>query len=423
MSERMTLLHTGDLHFTYTNYGKIDPFGKHTRFLEVSVVWHHMIDIAIANRVDAVLVAGDLFRNTKPEAADLLLLGAGLRRLGEAGITSVVIEGNHDRKTSEPAGLDLIAAMRIPGVYCTGSPEITRVPTRAHGVLQVGCFPAFTRANFMAHDEYKGLSPSELAHTMAARAGDVVRSLAARVEPEEPAVLLAHHAVSGATLGSEQTLRLGGTGLVLALDDFCLPQWQAVLLGDIHRAQVLQPAECDAPWIGYCGSPYRIDFGEEAEQKGCYVHTLEKPSWGPWRHTEAEFIGTPCRQFHTIDADLSRWTPGEDLPRWVESLKDSVAARGAIARVKLTVSEEHARLIDRDLIARNLYAAGAHHVAGIAVEVVREVRTRDREVTEALTPVTALPRWLALRPDLEGLRAEIEVAAAELTAVKEVVRS
>ena len=345
MSERITLLHCADLHFTYTNHGKVE-FGQHSRLVELTQVWHHMIDVAISSQVDAALIAGDLFRTTKPEVSDLLALVAGLRRLGEAGIPTVIIDGNHDRKiVGEPAALDLVAAMRIPGVFCSSTPTITRVLTRGAGYLQVGCFPAFTRANLMAQEEYKSLSPSELAHMMAVRAGDVVYSLATEIDPGLPAVLLAHHAVSGAVLGSEQQLRLGGTNLVLPLDGFRLPVWQAVLLGDIHRAQVLAPGGDDGPWVGYCGSPYRIDFGEEKERKGCYIHTLERHVWGKWRHTEAEFMETPCRRFHTADADVSGWTRGELLAGWIDALKSSSrVTQDAIVRVKLAVSEDLARL-------------------------------------------------------------------------------
>jgi DNA repair exonuclease SbcCD nuclease subunit len=55
-----------------------------------------IVDIALTNKVDALLIAGDLFDNDASDIATRVALAAELARLGRAGVPTVVIAGNHD---------------------------------------------------------------------------------------------------------------------------------------------------------------------------------------------------------------------------------------------------------------------------------------------------------------------------------------
>jgi DNA repair exonuclease SbcCD nuclease subunit len=88
-------LHIADIHLGIKRYNLPDRTGDFFR------AWYEVIERhAIGRRVDFVLIAGDFFdrRNVDPQAANHAMFV--LRRLNEARIPVVVIEGNHDQHES-----------------------------------------------------------------------------------------------------------------------------------------------------------------------------------------------------------------------------------------------------------------------------------------------------------------------------------
>ncbi len=97
-------LHIADVHLGRHQHTSPERYADYFAAL-ASVVAH-----ALREKVDALLIAGDLFDEQEPSAETLRRAMETLRPLREAGVDVVAIEGNHDRrKRSEPAGaLDLL---------------------------------------------------------------------------------------------------------------------------------------------------------------------------------------------------------------------------------------------------------------------------------------------------------------------------
>jgi exonuclease SbcD len=86
-----TFVHTADNHLGYEQYGMKERFNDFARaFLAV-------VDDAIARRADALVIAGDLFNKRAIDAMTLMQAHEAFRRLKDAGIPAIAIEGNHDR--------------------------------------------------------------------------------------------------------------------------------------------------------------------------------------------------------------------------------------------------------------------------------------------------------------------------------------
>ena len=88
-------LHIADVHLGIKRYNLPDRTGDFFR------AWKEVIErYAIGERVDFVIIAGDLFdrRNVDPQAANHAMYM--LRRLAHASIPVLVIEGNHDQHES-----------------------------------------------------------------------------------------------------------------------------------------------------------------------------------------------------------------------------------------------------------------------------------------------------------------------------------
>jgi exonuclease SbcD len=87
---KATFAHLADIHLGNTQYGLSDRFDDFGR------AWDDAIRQIIARKVDFVVLAGDLFEKRSVEPLALIQAQDGLRRLRQAGIPVVAVEGNHD---------------------------------------------------------------------------------------------------------------------------------------------------------------------------------------------------------------------------------------------------------------------------------------------------------------------------------------
>ncbi|MFY9846103.1 MAG: exonuclease subunit SbcD, partial [Trebonia sp.] len=85
----MRLLHTSDWHLGRSLH-KADLREAQERFLD------HLVETARAERVDAVLIAGDVYDRAVPPVDAVALCEQALVRLRDTGARVVVISGNHD---------------------------------------------------------------------------------------------------------------------------------------------------------------------------------------------------------------------------------------------------------------------------------------------------------------------------------------
>ncbi|HUP01684.1 MAG TPA: DNA repair exonuclease [Gemmatimonadota bacterium] len=88
------VLHVADVHLG----APLANFGAYAgrRRQELAEAFCRVAAIAIAERVHAVLIAGDLFDTWRPDPADVDLVRRELGRLREAGIKTFAVPGTHD---------------------------------------------------------------------------------------------------------------------------------------------------------------------------------------------------------------------------------------------------------------------------------------------------------------------------------------
>lgn len=88
------LLHVADVHLG-APLGNFEGYAAHRRE-HVEAAFRRTVDAALAERVHAVLLAGDLFDTHRPEARVVELARRELARLREAGIPVLAVPGTHD---------------------------------------------------------------------------------------------------------------------------------------------------------------------------------------------------------------------------------------------------------------------------------------------------------------------------------------
>jgi len=87
----MRFLHAADIHLGYQQYGSAERYNDFAR------AFGHLVDDALARRVDYLLLAGDLFHQRTIDPGTLLQATYHLQRLRDAGIPVIAVEGNHER--------------------------------------------------------------------------------------------------------------------------------------------------------------------------------------------------------------------------------------------------------------------------------------------------------------------------------------
>jgi DNA repair protein SbcD/Mre11 len=137
------VLHLADLHLGWMPRDLDDERARLRRARRDSLL-AHAVDTALAEAVDVVVVAGDLFETFDPEPELVERALAQLGRLSEAGITVVTVPGNHDELTYA-GSVYRRWAERWPGVLIT-TPMPAKVASLAldgttlhvYGVAYVG---------------------------------------------------------------------------------------------------------------------------------------------------------------------------------------------------------------------------------------------------------------------------------------------
>lgn len=384
MTDRIRLLHTGDLHIGMENYGQVDPAtGLNGRIMDFLRCFTEAVEYALANDVDLVIFAGDVYKSREPNSTYRREFARRIKRLADAGILVVLLIGNHDLPVQErrASSVDIFRTLEVPNVVVAGSDHLHCLTTRRGDRVQVATVPYPLRQRLLVHDEYKNKTMADLDLVVQQILAENIQALAAQVDPSLPAILTGHFTVSEARFGSERAVMLGRDVVVLksALAD---PIWDYVALGHIHRHQELNDGQ--HPPIVYCGSLERIDFGEEMESKGFVVAEVRRG------HTEWEFRPVNARRFVTIRADVRAETDP------TSSVLETIARhrlRDAVVRVIVQARAEQEGVLRDAGIRRALNEA--YFVAGVSFEIERAYRQRLGEASpEGLSPTELLTRYL-----------------------------
>ena len=274
----MRLIHTSDWHLG-RSFHREDLLGAQARFVDF------LVETVRSERVDAVLVSGDVYDRALPSVDAVALCNDALRRLAGTGTRVVLISGNHDSARRLGFGADLIDAAGIhlrtePG-RC-GDPVL--LPDRAGDDVAVYALP------YLEPDAVRGeLGCDERSHVavLGAAMSRVRADLATR--PGTRSAVLAHAFVTGGQVSdSERDISVGGAGSVPA-STFAGVDY--VALGHLHGAQRVSAG------VHYSGSPLAYSFSEEHHRKAVLLVELGA---APGDAPTVEHLATP------VDRPLAR---------------------------------------------------------------------------------------------------------------------
>lgn len=317
----MRILHTADWHLGRTLHGESLQSAQEG-FAD------HLLEVVRTERIDAVLVAGDVYDRAVPPVEAVRLLGDTLVRLAER--TRVVItSGNHDSaiRLGFGAGLydDRISIRtRVADV---GVPVVVPAPDGSDGLV---VYPV----PYLDPDGTR-VELGELERTHEAVVGAAVRRICAdrdRRDRAVPSLVLAHEFVGrGQTSESERDIRVGGIDAVPSAV-FRAAEPSYVALGHLHRAQAAGDPDRD-PLIRYAGSPLAFSFSEADHPKSSAVVDFSGAT------PTVELVATPVprrlvRARGTLaELESSAWDADRDA--WAEvTVTDPVRTADMMARAR-----------------------------------------------------------------------------------------
>lgn len=260
----MKFLHTGDLHI-----------GK--RLFEASVledqahILEQIYEIALEERVQAVVLAGDLYDRSVPPAEAVTLLDDFLTGLIQAGISVIAVSGNHDSPERLSFGEKILEKQ---GLYMAGVYE--------NSLRRVEIADGETRVRFLC---LPFVRPAQVEETTSAAAVARIlgqEGLVPNRENQEACsggeiplrqVLVTHYFVTGENgqapqlADSETGVNVGGIDNVPA-DLFGI--FDYVALGHIHRCQ-----QVGAGPVWYAGAPMKYSFSEARGTKSVNIVELQ----------------------------------------------------------------------------------------------------------------------------------------------------
>ncbi|MEH6437949.1 exonuclease SbcCD subunit D C-terminal domain-containing protein [Massilia sp. DD77] len=280
----MRLLHTSDWHLGQTLHN-FDRIYEHQCFLD----W--LVDTLVAERIDVLLIAGDVFDNANPSAFAHRQLYRFLQRAKAAvpHLQVVVIAGNHDSPGRLEAPTPLLEAYGIfvvGHVVRTGEGEIdverlvlplrdregaTRAWCLAVPFLRPGDVPRLDKAAADKEKEKEEQSPDPYLQGTTLLYNKAYALAKERCGADQAIVAMGHcHMVDGqSSQDSERRIVIGGTeALPTSMFD---PDLAYVALGHLHLAQRVGKQE----HVRYCGSPLPLSFSEVGYQHQVLCVELE----------------------------------------------------------------------------------------------------------------------------------------------------
>jgi len=254
-------LHTADWHLGRTLRGR-------SRAEEMHEVLVEMIDVARQERVDVVIVAGDVFDSASPGPGSERLLFEALREFVGAGIEVLLLAGNHDsaRRLEAMGRLSELVGVRVQSEVIL-PPREGGIVTFARGdeVAEVAAIPWVPDGRVLDALEV-GLDEAESRKAYHDRVTAVYARMVAGFTVRRIHLLAGHVLVDGAVVaavdGSERRLHIEQAYAVSPQSLPSTPQYLA--LGHVHQPQVI--ADAPAP-TAYAGSLLQLDFGERDQQK------------------------------------------------------------------------------------------------------------------------------------------------------------
>jgi len=282
---RIRFIHAADLHLDTPYKGLSNVNHELASRLKDATVksFRRIIDLCISEKVDFLLIAGDIFDSEAQSLGAQLFFARELKRLGNENIPAFIIAGNHDPLNS------WMKELEMPGkVYQFGSEKVERVPVEKNGQRIADVYGV----SFQTHTVDWNLAQQFVIGN----------------DPAPFSIALMH--------GTLDTASAKHSYAPFSLNDVRGKGFDYWALGHVHKRQVAMDA---FPAVVYPGNPQGRDFGETG-QRGCYLVEIEDQ-----QAPLLKFMPTQSILFNELTVDITGLETINQLP---DLINDAIAGRG-----------------------------------------------------------------------------------------------
>lgn len=249
----MKFMHISDLHI-----GKrVNDFSM---LEDQAYIFDQIQSIIMQEKVEGVLIAGDIYDKAVPSAEAVQLFDDFLTELAAKKLPVFLIYGNHDSPERLAFGADLLrhSNVHVSPVY-NGKIEPIIVED-AYGELAVYLLPflkpahvkhAFPEAEIGSYEEAVSYALSRIS-----------------VDTNRRNLMVAHQFVTGAAVCDSEELFIGGQDNISAS---LFADFDYVALGHIHG-----PQHIEQETVRYCGTPLKYSFSEVNHKKSVTIVELKE---------------------------------------------------------------------------------------------------------------------------------------------------
>lgn len=332
----MKLLHTSDWHLG-KKLLRADRLPEQAKFLK----W--LISLIIEQKVEGLLIAGDIFDTPNPPYEAQKLYFDFLHELSELKIKTFIISGNHDSGALLDASKEILNKLKV---HISGQLSMNPLDH----VIQLDQASIVTLPYFRNHELYNlgktfGLNPEDDQYFVKTLE-EFLKRTSESIPSAKKKILLGHHLFGFySAAGSEAAIALSGLEAIpLSMLE---NKFDYVAIGHIHKPQMIKK---ENPIVYYSGSPIPMRFSEK-EKKTVSLINIEA------NQLVQESIAVP--QFRLLKSyeineeqleqtiqEINQLIPVTDLKNLVEiNLKLKNPKNGLIDQIRNNINHETTELL------------------------------------------------------------------------------
>ena len=362
---RWRFVHAADLHLDspFVGLAQVHPQLREALVSATFDSLRRLVDLCLASRAEFLLLAGDLFDGPRLSLKAQVRLRQELARLGQAGIETFIVWGNHDYLATSGLSLDW-----PEGVTVFPAGEVKGWEVRRDGAVLARIF---------------GVS-----HGSAAERENLARKFPAAAPGPYTIGLL--HANLDKSAGYEDYAPC-------SLADLTRPSYDYWALGHIHAPGVCRAAQ---PAVVYAGNPQGRHINEPGP-RGCYLVEVDG------HEAHLQFQETAAISWGTREIDVSGLTHLTQVAALLSQVMEEARPEGTTQSLILRLT-----LTGRGPMHRELRLPG--NLADLLEEVRQQGMSQHPWVWVESFPLNTSPDY-----DLDALKHGSDLAATVLKTLED----
>lgn len=347
----MKIAHAGDWHLGIKTHSTNDSkSGLPSRTEDVYKAVIKIIDLAVENHAQILIIPGDLFDNPKPSPAVVDMAITLIQYAIDKGLGIIVICGNHDLKPANSIG----SIGLLKQIFKGRKENYFR-----HFVESIEDKTFISTFKWRSYEDIKfDLRPF------------VIGNECPETNNKDADIVICHAYFRNSLVGSgNRIMTVGG------MESISNTSAKLILSGHIHKPQKI--INNDGQTILYSGSPVRFTFDDRNEEKGFWIIDFN----GDTKNFSYEFIEIDSRPMIQLELDN-----GNIDGRKIKKCKG--------ADVKLIIKCDNVIDVDINEIRKKFKKAGAHYIAPPEIIVRKKKSKRNENININSTHKDCIRRYV-----------------------------